>query len=119
MLCAVLSRSRAMWLVGVLVLEVAEVRLLLQQPLRVATWPSRNTLMPSRRFAISRSCRWQISAMPASEKLRPLRIFLSSMSWSTRSMMSPICSMLIVNETMSVQRRLSFADSASREIWVR
>ena len=57
--------------------------------------------------------------MPASEKLRLLRIFLSSTSCSTRSMMSPICSMLIVNETMSVQRRLSRSDSASREICVR
>ena len=34
-------------------------------------------------------------------------IFLSSMSGSTRSMMSPTCSMLIVNETMSAQRRPS------------
>ena len=46
----------------------------------------------------------------------PRRIFLSSTSCSTRSMMSPICSMLIVNETMSVQRRPSRSDSASREI---
>ena len=45
--------------------------------------------------------------MPASEKLRPFSIFLSSMSVSTRSMMSPICSMLIVNDTMSAQRRPS------------
>ena len=75
--------------------------------------------MPSRRLASRRSCRWQISPMPASEKLRLLRIFLSSMSCSTRSMMSPICSMLIVNETMSVQRRLSSFDSASPEIWVK
>ena len=36
-----------------------------------------------------------------------------------RSMMSPTCSMLMVNETMSVQRRPSFSSSASREIWVR
>jgi len=57
--------------------------------------------------------------MPASDKLRPLRIFLSSMSCSTRSMMSPICSMLIVNETMSVQRLPSRSLSASREICVR
>ena len=57
--------------------------------------------------------------MPASEKLRFFLTFLSSMSCSTRSMMSPICSMLIVNETMSVQRRLSSFDSASPEICVR
>ena len=43
----------------------------------------------------------------------PCLIFLSSMSCSTRSMMSPICSMLIVNETMSVQRRPSSSSSAS------
>ena len=57
--------------------------------------------------------------MPASEKLRLFLTFLSSTSWSTRSMMSPICSLLIVNETMSVQRRLSSFDSASPEICVR
>ena len=57
--------------------------------------------------------------MPASEKLRDFFTSLSSMSWRTRSMMSPICSMLIVNETMSVQRRLSSLESASPEIWVR
>ena len=75
--------------------------------------------MPRRRLASSRSCRWLISAMPASEKLRPLRIFLSSTSCSTRSTMSPICSMLMVKQTMSVQRRPSRSDSASREICVR
>jgi hypothetical protein len=36
-----------------------------------------------------------------------------------RSMMSPICSMLIVKLMMSVQRRLSSSPSASREILVR
>ena len=36
-----------------------------------------------------------------------------------RSMMSPTCSMLIVNETMSAQRRPSFSSSASRVICVR
>ena len=81
--------------------------------------PCRNTLMPRRRFATSRACRSQISAMPASEKLRCLVIFLSTMSVSTRSMMSPTCSRLIVNEMMSAHRRPSFSSSASREICVR
>ena len=36
--------------------------------------------MPRRRLSISRACSSQISAMPASEKLRPFLIFLSSMS---------------------------------------
>ena len=75
--------------------------------------------MPRRRLATSRACRSQISAMPASEKLRCFSIFLSSMSVSTRSMMSPTCSRLIVNDTMSAQRRPSFSSSASREICVR
>ncbi len=68
---------------------------------------------------MSRACRSKISARPASEKLRPLSIFLSSMSVMIRSTMSPTCSMLIVNETMSVQRRPSLSSSASREICVR
>ena len=72
------------------------------------TWPSRNTLIARRRLASSRSCRWHdLGHAGLGEAARFLRIFLSSMSCSTRSMMSPICSMLIVNETMSVQRRLS------------
>ena len=74
--------------------------------------------MPSRRLATRRACRSQISAMPASEKLRCFPIFLSSMSESTRSMMSPTCSRLIVNEMMSAQRRLSRSSSASRETCV-
>ena len=57
--------------------------------------------------------------MPASEKLRPRLIFLSSTSCSTRSMMSPTCSMLIVNEITSVQRLPSRSESDSREIFVR
>ncbi|MCY1552358.1 hypothetical protein D9M68_887510 [compost metagenome] len=74
--------------------------------------------MLSRRLATSRPCSSTISAMPASEKLRCGLIFLSSMSMITRSMMSPICSMLIVKLMMSVQRRLSSSPSASREMRV-
>ena len=74
--------------------------------------------MPSRRLASSRSCSSTISRMPAAEKLRCFLIFLSSMSMITRSMMSPICSMLMVKLMMSVQRRLSSSPSASREILV-
>ncbi|MCY1558613.1 hypothetical protein D9M68_955650 [compost metagenome] len=75
--------------------------------------------MPRRKLSSSRACSSLISAMPASEKLRPLRIFLSSMSSSTRSTVSPICSMLMVKLMMSVQRRLSASLSCWREILVR
>ncbi|MNT49998.1 hypothetical protein D3C72_1868890 [compost metagenome] len=74
--------------------------------------------MLNRRFAINRSCSSTISAIPAAEKLRCGLIFLSSISMITRSMMSPICSMLIVKLMMSVHRRLSSSPSASREMRV-
>ena len=48
----------------------------------------------------SRACRRRRSSVAC-------WIFLSAMSISTRSMMSPTCSMLIVNEMMSAQRRPS------------
>ena len=81
--------------------------------------PFKNTLMPRRRLSTSRACSSMISAIPASEKLRPFLIFLSSMSIRIRSMLSPICSMLMVKLMMSAQRRASTSPSASREILVR
>jgi hypothetical protein len=74
--------------------------------------------MARRRLSTSRACSSLISSMPASENWRPFLIFLSSMSISTRSMMSPICSMLMVKLMMSAQRRPSRSSRASREILV-
>jgi hypothetical protein len=100
----------------VFALQVAKAGLFLQQLLASRTLPFRNTLMPRRRLSTSRACSSQISAMPASEKLRPFLIFLSSMSISTRSMMSPICSMLMVKLMMSVQRGFRLAQGLARDL---
>ena len=94
--------------VGIGALEVAEQDLLREQLLRALQLAVRGT----RR---DRVAGWRSAARagrrsrpcPASEKLRPLSIFLSSTSVMIRSMMSPTCSMLIVNDTMSAQRRPS------------
>ncbi|EWS61413.1 hypothetical protein Y695_04533 [Hydrogenophaga sp. T4] len=75
--------------------------------------------MPRRRLSSRRACMAPISVRPASENSRPLRIFLSSMSSSTRSTVSPICSMLMVKLMMSVQRRLSVSLNCWRESLVR
>ena len=108
MLCAVLPAQAGEVRVGVLALEVAELHLLREQLLRA---------LAGRRSG-TRSCRgagWRPAAR-AGRRSPPCRrrrsygassIFLSSMSCRMRSMMSPICSMLIVNDMMSVQRRLS------------
>ena len=117
MLCAVLSCSRAMWLAAYSCSRSRKRAFSSSSFCASRTWPSRNTLMPRRRLASRRSCRWQISAMPASEKLRALRIFLSSTSCSTRSMMSPICSMLMVKrDDVGPAPALAFGQRLARDL---
>ncbi len=64
--------------------------------------------MPSRRLPTSRACRSQISVHARPRRsCAPCRSSCPRCRSRMRSMMSPTCSRLIVNDTMSAQRRLS------------
>jgi hypothetical protein len=125
MLCSVLpAQPSERWVVGVGALEVAESALFLREQLLGARARSPLQEDAHAEAQVVGQARVQVAgsrAMPASEKFTPAcRIFLSSMSVSTRSMMSPTCSMLMVKrDDVGPTTALASSSSASRDTCVR
>ena len=119
MLSTVLPASRREMRVGVRALEIAEQHLLREQLLRAL-----QVAVQEHRQAepqVGDQPRVQVADLGHAGfgEVAALVDLLVLESVRMRSMMSPTCSMLIVNEMMSAQRRLSLSSSASREICVR
>ena len=73
----------------------------------IATSPDMKTPSAIRRLSSTWACSASISAQPSLEKRSCRRIFFSASSSRLLSMMSPMCSRLVVNARISAERRLS------------